>query len=140
MSDGLLSCYKCKQRLPRELFHKCSTKSRRSGNSSACKACTSIRNRERRWRNKAVVREAVYQYYLSNPCVDCGEVNPLKLTFDHIQEKRYSISDIICEGKSLNTVFSEIKKCEVRCFNCHMERSAEQLNFWIWRRHCGYSV
>ena len=68
-------------------------------------------------------REYVYQYLLENPCVDCGENNPLVLTFDHVTgDKKLGISEMVGRGWSIETIKAEVRKCDVVCFNCHMRR------------------
>ena len=68
-------------------------------------------------------REYVYEYLLKHPCMDCGETNPLVLTFDHVRgEKRDGISEMVGRGKGLESIKAEIRKCDVVCFNCHMRR------------------
>jgi len=68
-------------------------------------------------------REFVYQYLCENPCVDCGESNPLVLTFDHVRgRKRGNVSDMIGNGWAIETIKIEMGKCVVVCFNCHMRR------------------
>ena len=68
-------------------------------------------------------REFVYQYLCEHPCQDCGETNPLVLTFDHVRGvKKGNISDMVGRGWSLDTIKAEIAKCDVVCFNCHMRR------------------
>ncbi len=72
---------------------------------------------------REVAREYVYAYLLKNPCVDCGENNPLVLTFDHVRgNKRLGISEMVGRGWSIETIKEEIRKCDVVCFNCHMRR------------------
>ena len=72
-------------------------------------------------------REYVYQYLLENPCVDCGENNPLVLTFDHVRgDKKLGISEMVGRGWSIETIKAEITKCEVVCFNCHMRRERKR--------------
>jgi hypothetical protein len=68
-------------------------------------------------------REFVYQYLCEYPCVDCGETNPLVLTFDHVRGiKKGNISDMVGRGRSIDAIKAEIAKCDVVCFNCHMKR------------------
>lgn len=76
------------------------------------------------------------EYYKKHPCVDCGETNPLKLTFDHVNgEKEYNIASQM-HNKNWKTILKEIKKCEVRCFNCHMERHFKEENTIMWQLLC----
>ena len=52
---------------------------------------------------------------------DCGVDDPVVLTFDHVRgTKRATVSDMVKQSLGLKTIFDEIAKCEVRCFNCHM--------------------
>lgn len=60
--------------------------------------------------------------HLGGKCVNCGETEQFKLTFHHMipNEKEYKVSDLFC--KSWDVVKKEIEKCELLCFNCHMEK------------------
>lgn len=74
-----------------------------------------------RVRNRAVIAG----YLLTHPCVDCGLTDRRILTFDHVRgEKKGNVSEMIRLGWGLKTIFEEIAKCEVRCFNCHMRKDA----------------
>lgn len=74
-------------------------------------------------RDKA--REVIRQYKLNNPCVDCGEDDPVVLEFDHInpQEKKFVIADAVGQGRGVKSILEEISKCEVRCANCHRRKT-----------------
>lgn len=63
----------------------------------------------------------VLDYLLKNPCVDCGEPDPIVLEFDHLpgSQKIFSIGNIAKLGYSIDSIEKEIAKCEVRCANCH---------------------
>ncbi len=56
-------------------------------------------------------------YKLKNGCVDCGyALHPAALHFDHILgDKKMNV----CNAKSISGAKEEIKKCVVRCANCH---------------------
>jgi hypothetical protein len=70
----------------------------------------------------------ISEYLSKNPCIDCGEDDIVVLEFDHVRgEKRESIS--ILKRSSLKAVIEEIKKCEVRCANCHRRKTAKQFNW-----------
>jgi len=55
---------------------------------------------------------------LGGKCVDCGTTE--KLQFDHINplEKSFNIKCVLSER-----TFKELKKCELRCANCHLEKT-----------------
>jgi hypothetical protein len=103
---------------------------------SACNSCRSAersayyeRHKEKelkyKWERQVLTREEARHYvftYLSNhPCVDCGEADPMVLTFDHVRgTKKMNISQMVNQGYSLDAIQQEIDKCEIRCGNCHM--------------------
>jgi hypothetical protein len=63
---------------------------------------------------------------LRSGCVDCGESDRLVLEFDHVGEKRSSVTALAWSETSLARLDAEIAACEVRCCNCHRRRTAEQ--------------
>lgn len=76
------------------------------------------------------LKKEVWKFLLDNPCVDCGESNPIVLEFDHIDEKFMEISEMIRHGFSIEKIFEEIQKCEVRCANCHRAKTAKDFNWF----------
>lgn len=85
-------------------------------------------------RNHTVRRETrrkLYDYLLAHPC-SCGEVDPRVLDFDHDnpKEKSFDVSRML--GYSWDLVLAEIKKCTVRCSNCHRRRTSIQQNWYPW--------
>jgi len=72
----------------------------------------------------------VWVYLLCHPCVDCGEPDPVVLEFDHVRGvKAFTIGqDAGHVGRDL--LIEEIKKCDVRCANCHRRRTAVQLGWY----------
>ena len=73
-------------------------------------------------------KEYIVQYLLQHPCVDCGEKDIVVLEFDHVRgQKRGVISSL--KRSSLKAVIEEIKKCEVRCANCHRRKTAQQFGW-----------
>lgn len=114
---------------------------------NTCKKCKSLYDKEYRKRPEVYAkfraqvkakapeyrqrnREFIYQYKLSHPCVDCGEADPAVLHFDHIKDKEYLISKLISDKSSLSKIKKEIEKCEVRCANCHMRKTARDYNYY----------
>lgn len=80
---------------------------------------------------KAAAKEFVLAYLLENPCVDCGEQDPIVLEFDHRPgvEKKYEIGDVFRRCLSIETIAREIEKCDVRCANCHRRRTYASRGF-----------
>jgi hypothetical protein len=77
-------------------------------------------------------RALMLAYLLGHPCVDCGAANPVVLDFDHRDpaEKKGNVRELAMR-KPWRLVLSEVAKCDVRCANCHLRRTAEQFN---WRK------
>ena len=64
-------------------------------------------------------------------CMDCGnKFPPLCMDFDHVRgEKTANISEMVYASKySMDTLRTEIEKCEVVCANCHRLRTSQ--NGW----------
>lgn len=70
-------------------------------------------------------RRLRWEYLLAHPCVDCGESDPLVLEFDHREDKRAQIVDLMRNHAQWSDVLKEIEKCDVRCANCHRRRTAK---------------
>lgn len=77
-------------------------------------------------------RRFLYEYFLTHPCVDCPEKDPVVLTFDHLGDKLFNISSQISRG-NLKKLKAEIAKCVVRCANCHMRKTAKDFNWYTVR-------
>ncbi len=76
---------------------------------------------ERQINKREEARRYVFDYLSNHSCVDCGESDPIVLTFDHVRgKKKMNISHMVNQGYSLELIRLEIDKCEVRCGNCHM--------------------
>lgn len=133
-------CRKCNTEKSKDDFHKCS-KSRdalqhwcKICNKAARMACYRAKPEVQRERSKRAVernRRFVYDYLMAHPCVDCGNTDPRVLTFDHINGKLKNISKMVLDEYSLSKIIDEIRKCEVRCANCHAIKTAERGNWWV---------
>lgn len=134
-------CYTCGETKEITEFNK--NKNRKDGLNSICRECSKARskkyyaeNREhhkeetikRKLAQLETNRRFVYDYLLENPCVDCGEADPVVLEFDHLPgcDKKYLLSLMVSGGYSIKTIRKEIDKCDVVCANCHRRRTAER--------------
>ena len=67
-------------------------------------------------RNKAFIK----RFLGWKACKDCGTKDIRVLEFDHVRgEKRLAISEMTSHGYGIKSIKEEIRKCEVRCGNCH---------------------
>lgn len=91
-----------------------------------CKTCNAKKTKDR---NKTH-RQFLYDYLSNNPCVDCGEDNPILLEFDHRDPSTKSFN--LASGKSFafDKILKEIDKCDVVCANCHRKRTSIQQNWY----------
>lgn len=84
------------------------------------------------------INERLFEYLEQNPCVDCGESDPVVLEFDHVRGKKlYNVSAMSALVLSWKTILKEIEKCEVRCANCHRRKTAERHGSYRYRRRNG---
>lgn len=118
----------------------------KDGRASWCRACFKDNWRERYYgnhtlyklkhsesRNRLRAEKArnVYEYLKSHPCVDCGESDPLVLEFDHRGDaiKFEAVTQMVINNASWAKITAEMRKCDVRCANCHRRKTAAQLGY-----------
>ena len=93
------------------------------------------KSRVRRKRVVGEINEKLYDYLISNPCVDCGEKDPIVLEFDHVRGKKLcNVSSMSWQFCSWESILKEIAKCEVRCANCHRRKTAEKFNWFKFNK------
>jgi len=71
------------------------------------------------------------KYLKNHPCIDCGEKDITVLEFDHKDRKNKfkEVSSLVRNRYDLETIKNEVKKCEVRCANCHRRKTALEFNW-----------
>ncbi len=75
-------------------------------------------NRSRRKRQAYMMR-LLARYKRWCGCKDCGEKDPVVLQFDHVRGKKTAgVSTLVLRSRKV--LLAEIRKCEVRCANCHV--------------------
>ncbi|MBX9724702.1 MAG: hypothetical protein K2X81_25075 [Candidatus Obscuribacterales bacterium] len=80
--------------------------------------------------NRIKNRIKIEDYFLTHPCIDCGEKDPIVLQFDHVRgKKKAGISEMLGTGQCWPSIAKEIEKCEVRCSNCHLRKTSKQFNW-----------
>lgn len=96
-------------------------KAKPDGYSSYCKLCFEVQAAKVR-----VYKRERYIAYLKTGCVDCGITDPIVLDADHQSGKEYSVSKLLHGNFTWKFLEKELKKCVVRCANCHRKRTAKQ--------------
>lgn len=102
-------------------------------------------NREQVLENNKLIKKRNYAFlwrYLKifGKCVDCGITDDRVLEFDHIRDDKVDGVKRLADGlASLERLKIEMRKCEVRCCNCHRIKTQEQLGWrknWVdhWRK------
>ncbi len=83
-------------------------------------------------RHRLKIRAKMFEFLSVNPCVDCGEKDPIVLEFDHCDPKSKFklVSKMLSGHYSWESVQKEMKKCEIRCANCHRRKTYAQFGFW----------
>lgn len=134
-------CGKCKELKCSSLFHR--RKQSKNGLNSWCKVCSnkvrkdpkySEYDRKRQRLKHEGRRQKMLEYLEGKCCVDCEEDNFMVLTFDHISNKHKGISEMI-KGYSWEKILIEIRKCKIRCANCHMIRTAKQQKSYKYKHY-----
>lgn len=143
--EKLKVCSVCRDEKSVEEFNK--NKCKTDGLQTSCKPCNAKRsaayyerNKEehkittgiRRKANRNRNRQYVWDYLSAHPCVDCSEADPIVLEFDHVSGvKKCAVSQLVAHHEaSLDTIYEEIQKCEVRCANCHRRKTFHQFNWY----------
>lgn len=88
-----------------------------------------LKARKRNKKLKLVIQKYLWGYLLNHHCLDCGEKDPIVLEFDHMKMKLMAVSKLISYG-SIYKIQQEVKKCEVRCANCHRRKTALQYSWY----------
>jgi 5-methylcytosine-specific restriction endonuclease McrA len=58
---------------------------------------------------------------LGGQCVECASTNELQL--DHIDPKTKEFNVSRLTNRSLATFLKELEKCQLLCFDCHVEKT-----------------
>lgn len=133
-------CRKCKKEKLLTDFHQ-KTESK-DGRGTMCKNCyipyrrnIYLKNykyeRKRNNDRKKYLLDLVIKIKIEEGCVDCGIKDSRILDFDHVDKnnKIASVCKLVNSGTSEQKILDEIKKCEVRCANCHRIKTAIDFNY-----------
>lgn len=138
-------CPGCKTAKREEEFAK--NRSRNDGLQNYCRRCKSINDasyyknnaeeQKRRTKKEYLFSQLkVWEYLSTHSCIDCGESNPIVLEFDHrdTRKKVKHVSFLLSNSKSWPIIEREIRKCDVRCANCHRIKTAQQFHWYKFLR------
>ena len=141
-NEHMRHCNKCNTQKEDIDFNIRRYKSGNTGFQFWCKQCNNLYHKERYAinedrrtkvaksgkKNRDLVKNYIREYLKTHPCIDCGQADIRCLHFDHVRETK---SFNIANAFSLKKVEEEIKKCEVRCANCHMKKTSDDFG---WHR------
>jgi hypothetical protein len=138
-------CCNCKELKILSEFNK--NKAKKDGYNTICRVCSNLRSKKyyednvdhhkkviakRKKKILKEVRKKIFQYYKENPCVICGENDPIVLEFDHREKgtKIKEVSSLVGSGWGWETIKKEIEKCDVMCANCHRRKTAKDFGWY----------
>lgn len=141
LDEDVITCPRCGETKPAGGF---SWRRRKLGQRAVyCRQCMAeynrahyVANRQRyidnALRRKRAIRAERNDYLIDflnlHPCSDCGETDPRVLEFDHRADKVFNVSRGLLD-RSWPQVLAELEKCDVRCTNCHRQKTAETFGF-----------
>lgn len=84
--------------------------------------------------NRRNINRMIVYAFKDVPCADCGvQYPPCVMDFDHIEDNKIANVNKFMVDANIDTMVTEILKCEVVCSNCHRLRTYKRL-------HGGYGV
>lgn len=134
-------CCGCGRKRDRADFYR--NRRKPDGLQSSCKECSKER-RKRYWRDgenraqvyerkrerRAFLSQQVFDLLRKHKCVDCGLDDPEVLEFDHVRGRKIeSVKRMVSVGFSWAAITEEIKKCDIRCANCHRKKTIKTLGW-----------
>jgi hypothetical protein len=89
---------------------------------------------QRNWERVQRNRQWLDRYLQDKSCIDCGNENRVVFEFDHLDpaEKVWNVADLVRQSYGLETIKSEIDKCEIVCANCHRIRTYQRRQALAW--------
>lgn len=72
-------------------------------------------------RRYRLIRDSIRDYKVSLGCKRCGENHPACLDLHHRDrtQKKFAVATVLSSLKNHETIWEEVKKCDVLCANCH---------------------
>ena len=141
-----MTCSKCKKDLSAEDFPYRNL-TRRTKN-KVCKSCHQLYRKQHylinkskyiekaaKWntKQKEILTKYLFAVLSKSECIDCGEKDIIVLDFDHIENKKLGIAEMFRNRYSITAIETEIKKCVVRCANCHRRKTSRERDTWKYK-------
>lgn len=103
-------------------------KQRYNDNPDHKKKLTIINNKLIRARNFTFIARYLQRF---GKCVDCDHSDIRVLEFDHREQENKigGVKRLADDYASIKRIKNEIRKCEIRCCNCHRIRTQKQLGW-----------
>ncbi|MBI2674343.1 MAG: hypothetical protein HYX22_01230 [Candidatus Yanofskybacteria bacterium] len=87
-----------------------------------------IKAKRRNTGQRLEARSYIKEYLQKHSCIDCGESDIIVLEFDHKDNKFKEVAGLVGHYPLLK-IKEEIKKCDVRCANCHRKKTAKKFGW-----------
>jgi hypothetical protein len=81
-------------------------------------------------KQKEILANYLFEVLSNSACVDCNEKDVVVLDFDHLNDKQLCLAEMYQNSYSLDAIKKEIKKCVIRCANCHRRKTAKEIGYW----------
>jgi hypothetical protein len=134
-AKGKRKCSSCEKVKALSSFQLAKRKNRTPSREGRCKPCVSAIQKHNHITKESPARRLAFRYY-QKPCVDCGMINPLQATFDHVRGKKlFDISNGVLKNYPSHIIQREINKCVIRCASCHQEKTLIERNSWRYRMY-----
>jgi len=78
-------------------------------------------------RTRRKLRKIVREFKTNRRCTDCKQkFHYSRMSYDHVRgEKKFTFGESLL-GVTEEDLWEEIKKCKIRCLDCHRERELER--------------
>ena len=131
-AKGLKECYVCKEVKKLKFFAEKSSGKSYYKYDNLCLGCRKNYKKEWHLKRNIDVRVFLYDYRIKQGCIDCGIKDPRVLEFDHLKNKKFNLGKAhMIRGLKLSELKKEVKKCVVRCSNCHKIKTHNEQGTWL---------
>jgi hypothetical protein len=94
-----------------------------------------IKQQERVKKNRNRLQDVIIEIKENSKCFICDEKNPMILEFDHIENKKETVSEMVRIGVKPETIKNEICKCRILCSNCHQIKTHIENDSYVYNKY-----